>query len=176
MRGKACTIDSSCLIALSIVGLVPMLSFLFSRVLVPKAVRKEVYRRRSHKDRLQRLFDEFSFLELCESCDRTSVDILALQVGRPGKRDRGEMEAVVQAAERGAAVLIDDRWGRELARRYDLEHHGTLWVLDRILELGIVRGQTITTAVDEMQKSGIRLPRREMEALSDRAVLLELMK
>lgn len=53
MRSRRCTIDSSCIIALDHLQLVPQLSMLFSPVLVPKAVRNELFKRRTTKDRLQ---------------------------------------------------------------------------------------------------------------------------
>jgi hypothetical protein len=48
-----CTIDASCIVALDHLDLIPQLSFLFSRVLLPKAVREELFKRRATKDRLQ---------------------------------------------------------------------------------------------------------------------------
>ena len=51
--------------------------------------------------------------------------------------NRGEAEAVVQATGIGAMVLVDDRWGRKLAQQYSLEFHGTLWLLERLHELGL---------------------------------------
>jgi hypothetical protein len=53
-------------------------------------------------------------------------------------KDRGEVEAVVQASQVGATVIVDDRWGRELAARADLDHHGTFWVLERFYELKFI--------------------------------------
>jgi predicted nucleic acid-binding protein len=45
---------------------------------------------------------------------------------RQGSQDCGEVEAVVQASQFGATLIVDDPWGRELAARHDLEHYGTL--------------------------------------------------
>src|SRR5437899_3230547 len=61
MRSRRCTIDSSCIIALDHLQLVPQLSLLFSPVLVPKAVRKELFKRRVTKDRLQLIFSAYGF-------------------------------------------------------------------------------------------------------------------
>jgi hypothetical protein len=47
MRSRRCTIDSSCIIALDHLQLVPQPSILFSPVLVPKAVRNELLKRRA---------------------------------------------------------------------------------------------------------------------------------
>ena len=38
---------------------------------------------------------------------------------RERAQDRGEVEAVVQASEFGASVIVDDPWGRELSARDD---------------------------------------------------------
>lgn len=63
MRAPRGTIDSSCVIALDHLNLLPQLSLLFSRVLIPKAVREELFKRRVTKDRLQVLFDTYALLE-----------------------------------------------------------------------------------------------------------------
>src|ERR1039457_6966530 len=131
MRVPQCTIDSSCAIALDHLDLLPQLSLLFSRVLVPKAVREDLFKRRTTKDRLQGMFDSYVFLERCDDYDKGTVDFLLAERTRQGMKDRGEVEAVVQAAQLGAGVIVDDPWGRELAARDDLDYHGTFWVLKR---------------------------------------------
>src|SRR6267154_1347327 len=129
MRRPRCTIDSSCIIALDHLNLLPTLTFLFSRVLVPKAVREDLFKRRATKDRVQSLFDTYDFLERCDGYEKGAVDFLLAERTRQGMKDRGEVEAVVQASQMGAAVIVDDPWGRKLAARHDLDHHGTFWVL-----------------------------------------------
>jgi hypothetical protein len=103
-------------IALDHLGLVPNLSFLFSIVLVPKAVRGELFKRRAAKDRLQSLFDTYAFFQRCDGYDK------------------------------GATGIMDDPWGRELAVRDDLEFHGTLWVLERLRSLGANRTAALISA------------------------------
>jgi predicted nucleic acid-binding protein len=132
------TIDSSCVVALDYLDLVPKLSFLFSIVLVPKAVRRELFKRRSAKERLRSLFDTYAFFQRCDDYDKGAVDFLLAERARLGAEDRGEVEAVVQASKVGATVIVDDAWGRALAARDDLEFHGTLWVLERFHELELV--------------------------------------
>jgi predicted nucleic acid-binding protein len=158
MRGRRCTIDSSCVIALDHAGLVPSLSVLFSTVLVPKAVREELFKRRATKDRLQAIFADYSFLERCDGYDQGAVDLLLLEQSRQGGQDRGEAEAVVQASQFGAAVVIDDRWGRELAERFDLDCHGTLWVLGQLHDMRLVSPRKVRESVRTMRDRGIRLP------------------
>jgi predicted nucleic acid-binding protein len=138
MRTPRCTIDSSCVIALDHLGLMPQLSLLFSIVLVPKAVRDDLFKRRATKDRLQLLFDAYAFLQRCDGYEKGTVDFLLAERTREGAQDRGEVEAVVQASQFGATVIVDDPWGWELAARDDIEFHGTLWILQRFHELELL--------------------------------------
>lgn len=156
--GSRCTIDSSCVIALDHLDMVPRLSFLFSLVLVPKAVREDLFKRRESKDRLQRLFDDFDFLRRCDRYDRGAVEVLLVERRRQGSQDRGEVEAVVQAAQEGASVIVDDPWGRKLAEQYELEFHGTLWVLERFHELELIGSLALRDCLASLKERGLRLP------------------
>lgn len=152
------TIDTACVIALDSLNLIPALSLLFARVLLPKAVRTELFRRRAARDRIRALLDEYAFLERCDDFDQGAGDVLLVERMRRGTRDRGEVEAVVQAAQVGAVVVVDDRWGRELARRYGLKHHGTLWVLRRLHELGLLSADKVRAHLVTLFRRGLRLP------------------
>jgi predicted nucleic acid-binding protein len=157
MRSRRCTIDSSCIIALDHLQLVPQLSILFSPVLVPKAVRNELFKRRATKDRLQLIFSTYGFFQRCDGYDQGAVDFLLAERTRLGVKDRGEVEAVVQASQLGAAVIVDDRWGRDLAARYDLDFHGTLWVLQQLYQLGLL-SSALGNYFNLLRSRGVRLP------------------
>jgi predicted nucleic acid-binding protein len=158
MRARRCTIDSSCVIALDHLDLVPWLSFLFSIVLVPKAVREDLFKRRETKNRLQSFFDDYAFFQRCDGYEQGTVDFLLAERTRQGSQDRGEVEAVLQAAQFGATVIVDDPWGRELAARDDLEFHGTLWVLQRFHELELLSSTALRDCLLSLRDRGIRLP------------------
>ena len=151
MRAPRCTIDSSCIIALDHLDLIPQLSLVFSVVLIPKAVRDDVYKRRTSKRRLQNLLASYAFLERCDEYDKGAVDFLLAERSRLGKKDRGEAEAVVQASQIGAMVIVDDPWGRTLAGRSDLDHHGTFWVLQQFHELGVLSARQLRDSVEGLQ-------------------------
>jgi predicted nucleic acid-binding protein len=153
-----CTIDSSCIIALDHLRLIPQLSFLFSRVLLPKAVRNELFKRRDTKDRLQALLNDYAFLERCDDYDKTAVDILLIERAVQGVKDRGEAEAVVQASEKGATVIVDDRWGRELAGNFGREFHGTFWILQQFVRLGLLSPSSARSHFLELYQQDARLP------------------
>jgi predicted nucleic acid-binding protein len=165
MREPRCTIDSSCVIALEHLNLLPQLSFLFSRVLVPKAVRADLFKRRGTKDRLRSLFDTYAFFQRCDGYETGAVDFLLAERTRQGMRDRGEVEAVVQASQLGATVIVDDPWGRELAARDDLDFHGTVWVLERFHELDLISSTALRNCFASLRRRGTRLPWDSVNAL-----------
>jgi predicted nucleic acid-binding protein len=158
------TMDSSNVIALDHLELLPQLSLLFSRVLLPKAVRTEFFKRRLTKNRLRAILDSYAFLERCDDYDKGAVDVLLIERATEGREDRGEAEAVVQAAKVGAMVIVDDPWGRRLAARFDCDFHGTVWVLRRFFELGLTSSSTIRNHFIELFRRGTRLPREAVNA------------
>lgn len=174
-------IDSSCVIALDALDLLPQLTYLFDRLLVPKAVREELYRRRRTKDRINALLREYAFIDLCTGYDQTAVDLLLIErrlKGRewPGKaeavlqnkKDRGEAEAVVQATEHGAMVVVDEDWGRKLAKGHRLDYHGTIWVLERLCDLKLLAPATVRQDLVRLRELGIRFPLRSANDLLER--------
>jgi len=126
--------------------------------LVPKAVREELFKRRGTKDRLQSLFDTYAFFQRCDGYETGTVDILLAERALQGMHDRGEAEAVVQASEFGADVIVDDPWGRELADRFERESHGTIWVLQRFHELHLISSTSLRNCFGSLRRRGTRLP------------------
>ena len=157
MRSRRCTIDSSCIIALDHLQLVPELSVLFSPVLIPKTVRNELSKLRATRDRLQFILDTYGFIQRCDGYDQGAVDFLLTERARVGSKDRGEVEAVVQASQLGAAVIVDDPWGRDLAGRFDLDFHGTVWILQQFFQLGLLPS-ALGDYFAILRDRGIRLP------------------
>jgi predicted nucleic acid-binding protein len=110
------------------------------------------------KDRLQGLFDAYAFLQRCDGYDHGAVNFLLAERARLGVQDRGEVEAVVQAVQIGATVIVDDPWGRELAAGDDLEFHGTIWVLQQFHKLRLLTSAETRTCFESLLKRRIRLP------------------
>jgi predicted nucleic acid-binding protein len=123
-----------------------------------------LYKRRATKDRLRALLRQYSFIERCDDCDKLTVDILMIERMVKGVEDRGETEAVVQAAEIGAIVIVDEPWGRGLAERFGREFHGTVWILRRLFELGLASAEATRVHLVELLDRGIRLP---LDAVND---------
>jgi predicted nucleic acid-binding protein len=162
-------VDSSCVIALDHLDLFPQLSLLFSEVLLPRAVRRELYRRRGSKNRVRNYLSSLGFVRKCDRYEQTTVDLLLIEKGFQDQNrdltapleltaDRGETEAVVQATDHGAVAIIDDRWGRILAKRFELECHGTLWVLEQFFLLGLLPSSLLRAHCLTLFDRGIHLP------------------
>lgn len=159
MRKPVGVIDASCVIALDALNLLPRLTWLFGRLFIPKAVRAELYRRRITKDRLRTLQREYaSFVVPCDDYDQVAVDVLLTGRTPSGKKDRGETEAVVQAAAGGAIVIVDDPFGRRLAERHSLEYHGTIWVLERLQLLDLLTPGMLRHCLERLKYRRIRFP------------------
>jgi hypothetical protein len=106
------------------------------------------------------------FLQNCDDYDALSVAWLHPKRNRSPSKDRGETEAVVQAAERGAGVLIDDRRGRELARNYNLQIVGTLGVLKQLFDMKLISRGDVTSGLEILAEKRIHLPRAGVEELA----------
>jgi predicted nucleic acid-binding protein len=160
------TIDSTCLIALESLDLLPKLSVLFDRVWIPKAVREETAKRHRRKQRITAIINRYAFYERCEVADQVRVELLltgGVRSSQP-KRHRGEAEAVIQATERGATtVLVDDPDGRGWAHSHRLECHGTIWVLRELRRIGVI--PALEPMFRRLKRAGHRLPKPEINAV-----------
>ena len=90
------------------------------------------------------------------------MEFLLAERKRLGAQDRGEVEAVVQAAEVGAQVIVDDSWGRVLAERDRLDVHGTVWVLTRFHELQLLSPAILRADFASLKERGFRLPWKDV--------------
>lgn len=165
MHKPEAVLDSSCVIALDLLDALPLLAFLFSRVLLPKGVRTELFRRRATKHRIRTLLRDYAFIGLCTGYDQGAVDVLLAERRARGTRDRGEAEAVVQASERAAAVVIDDPWGRRLSERFSLQTGGTIWILRRQHDTGLRTPSQVRADFVSLLARKIRLPKDAINVL-----------
>jgi len=60
-------------------------------------------------------------------------------VKKKPRQDEGEAEAIVQASQIGApVVIVDDKRARRWAEARGLRCHGTLWILERLREQELI--------------------------------------
>jgi predicted nucleic acid-binding protein len=92
------------------------------------------------------LVEKFLWLGRRAVGDRTLVEAL------PPKLHLGEREAIVLAKEMSAGLLIDDREARREAAARDIVHFGSLRVLKRAKEQGLL--VRIKPVLDDLVSSG----------------------
>jgi hypothetical protein len=112
--------------------------------------------------------DYASFVVPCDDYDQGAVDILLTGRTPSGKKDRGDTEAVVQAAAVGAIVIVDDPFGRRLAERHSLEYHGAIWVPERLQLLGLLTPGMLRHGLERLKYRRIRFPAGAANELSQR--------
>jgi uncharacterized protein len=157
MRGShrpisTAVIDTSCLLFLDHLDLVPSLSIRYNKVYVPRYVFQEACRKQRKRYRLRRLIAQHGFLEICSVSSDTEVRLLSDTALKPATViHRGEAETIIQARERRAStVLMDDRRGSLVAVRHTLAVRGTLGILKEFRQIRIIEG--VAPLVEKLRK------------------------
>ena len=140
--------DTSPLHYLILVGHVELLPDLYTEVLIPKAVADEL-RRPATPEPVQRwIADPPQWLRVVPLSAQPSFRSLE-------HLDRGEHDAIVLALQLKAdLVLMDDREGVEEARGLGLSVTGTLGILDRAAERGLIE---LASAIARLRQTNFRV-------------------
>ena len=80
-----------------------------------------------------------------------------------GKVSRLDLFALQLARERSALLLTGDRALCKVAANYQIDCHGTIWLVERMLEQKIIRATVARNAYGRMRVAGSRLPWEEAE-------------
>ncbi|ELY59758.1 hypothetical protein C491_05301 [Natronococcus amylolyticus DSM 10524] len=137
--------DTSPLLNLALIDRLELLRSQFSSITVPEAVRSELLAGEGEVDRLES-FLESGFVTVTRP-QRTDL-VREFQT----ELDEGEAAAIALAIEHGAElVLIDERDGRQVARRHDLPVTGVVGVLLKAAERGEL---AIAPALDALRDAG----------------------
>jgi len=89
------------------------------------------------------------------------VTDLAVRYLRPSRQD---LFALVLAMDESAMLLTGDGSLRDAANEMGVEVHGTIWVLDQMVNNGIISKRKRAHALRHMVSLGSRLPKDEVEA------------
>lgn len=160
-KNRQATIDTSCLCAFEHLNLFQELAFLFDVIHVSKRVRQE-FRKQVHSRRvLSKVFSDFAHFVRCNAADEPSVRIMLAEFAPfqtdDARRHEGEAEAIVQASQIGAPiVIIDEKRARQWASSRGLECRGTLWVLRQLREMELILA--MRPLIVKLSEKGIRLP------------------
>ena len=142
--------DSSPLIALSALSCLELLKVLFSGLLIPEAVYREVVLQGQGKPGAREV-REAEWIRQAQVRDQQAVEAL---IGR-FRFERGEAEAIVLVKEAGVTWIIldeDDQGPRRYARELGISVIGTLGVLLRAKREGHVA--SLGDKLEELKASG----------------------
>jgi predicted nucleic acid-binding protein len=148
--------DSSPLIALARIDQLAILPQLFSRILAPPAVWDEVTVRGSGSPGAREV-SEAAWIEI-QAPDPRVVDPLTILV------DRGEAEAIALAHMLPeSTLLLDDARARRVAERLNIPRIGTLGLLRRAKQVGLI--EALRPHLKALQASGIYIRPALIEAV-----------
>lgn len=145
--------DSSCLIALARSGQLDVLRALFGHIAIPGAVYDEVVTQGAGRPGSDEVA-QAEWIITRQVQDHLAVQALRLTLGR------GESEAMVLAAESAARFLILDDWrARQSAIGIGLPVIGTLSILQRASEKGLIAG--LESSLEKLRQAGFYFERRK---------------
>lgn len=140
--------DASPLHYLVLIEAISILPPLFERILIPQAVSEELQHPKTPLPVRVWLASPPAWLEIHRVSDASHATLTHL--------DAGEQEAIMLAQELGVALLLMDDWeGRQEAERRALTVTGTLGVLERAAEQGLL---DLPTALARLQATNFYLP------------------
>ncbi len=130
-----------------------LLEILYGKVLIPEIVYKELTTNPVFKDEIDKV-RKCPFLSVIEVKNKEAVQLLKRATGL----DVGESEALVLYGEQKAELLlIDERKGRGVAKKMEIEHIGTMGILMQAFDSGILNAEDIQECLDKLLDKDIRL-------------------
>jgi hypothetical protein len=138
------------IISLALIGRLELLQKLYGEIVVPPAVTAEILAGGRMRSGVT-AFEQATWFLPTALTDPRRADLLV-------DLDRGEAEVIALAQELNAElVILDERLGRRHAERLGLSITGTLGVLLKAKQQGLV--PEIKSLIEELRQGGIRLGR-----------------
>jgi predicted nucleic acid-binding protein len=126
--------NSSPLIFLSKLNVLDQALKLFSKVIVPACVQEEILQKEDIASKKFKSLLRSNNVVVIQAKNLRMVEALCKKIGR------GESEAIVLAMEQSSdLVILDDHVARVEAARIGLNVKGTLGVIRRLMDLGIIQ-------------------------------------
>ena len=130
---KVIIADTSCLIVLDQIGELPILEKIYTEILITPEVRQEF------KGTIP------DWIKVKEVGDKKRQDILELDL------DKGEASAIALSLEyEDCLLIIDERKGRLIAKKLGLRITGTLGIIIKGKELGVV--SSVKEVLEKLEK------------------------
>jgi len=144
-------VNSTPLIALSIVGHLDLLRHLFDELFIPASVYREVVRMGRGRPGSSEVA-QADWLIVREPKETTPLPAELMGL------DSGEMDVILLSKEIGADwVLIDEKLARQIAKAVGLRVKGTVGVLLVAYRVGLLSREEALHAVQELAHSSVRL-------------------
>lgn len=151
--------DATPIISLIKVDRLDLLETMFQVVMMPQAVHDELTRNSRYSNEAA-IVEQSSFLRVGTIKNLHSVAMLR----QADKLDAGESEAIVLSKEQSANVLLmDERRGRQIAKRLGINITGTIGILLQAYDEELLSGTDVLKCLERMQKSNIRLSKALIE-------------
>jgi|CXWL01.1.fsa_nt_gi predicted nucleic acid-binding protein len=142
--------DATPLIGLASIGRLEVLRELFEEVFIPQAVYDETVTNGRAEGRAKHEVENAPWIYIVQVKDRLAVNLLLDEM------DLGEVETIVLAVEMNADwVLMDEKKGRRKLSQLNVPKIGTLGILLRAKELGMIRN--LGLEIKELQKTGFTI-------------------
>ncbi|MGH9948690.1 MAG: DUF3368 domain-containing protein [Pyrinomonadaceae bacterium] len=135
---EASAADSTCLIGLERVSKTDLIPQLFEPVLIAPEIAREFGRR-------------MPWAIYVSAPDPNEVVALSMLV------DSGEAEAIAVAIENDCLLITDDKQARKVARSLDLQVIGTVGILIRAKQQGLI--ESIKPIIDSLEATGFHISR-----------------
>ena len=141
--------DTTPLITLLKANKLHILHRMFGEVLVPEAVFSELTSNTTFQDEAD-LIRNSDYIRVVSVRDKSQVSFLQRATGL----DLGESEAIIYADESKADLLLmDEVLGRKIAQNMKLPITGSVGILIRAFQLGIISSEDAEDAFEKIQKS-----------------------
>lgn len=139
-----------------------MLRQLFEDVYIPEAVYRELTDNEAFSEEV-RMVQECEFLYMQKVDNGKSVAILQNFTGL----DAGESEAIILADEMNSDVLLmDERKGRQVAKKLGIRITGTIGILTQAFDEGILTKEDVERCIERLKESGIRISEKLYQRLN----------
>jgi len=147
-------VNSTPLIALSLIGRFSLLKAIFDEVIVPAAVYDEVVSRGRGRPGVEEVKNA-DWVVVKAPKEKSSLPPMLLGL------DQGEVDVILLAQELEADwVLVDEKLGRRTAKAVGLRVKGTLGILLVAYQAGLISRQEAIEAVGRLAESYVRVSTR----------------
>lgn len=154
--------DTTPVISLMKAGQLELLRQLFGVVYIPETVYRELTDNEAFPEEV-RMVQECEFLYMQKVDNGKSVAILQNFTGL----DAGESEAIILADEMNSDVLLmDERKGRQVAKKLGIRITGTIGILTQAFDEGILTKEDVERCIERLKESGIRISEKLYQRLN----------